>query len=93
MAIESIERIAQVPGNKPVRFAVQVVSRDQAHTHGEMTRAPKDRIREALVRAANEIEAILADVGRTPESKNQAWKCTVAIRRTFTHERSRDDSR
>lgn len=59
----SIDRRAEVPGAKDLKFTVSVRSIDN-HTHGELTRGDQAEIRAVLARAANGIEASLRNSAR-----------------------------
>ena len=54
----TIERRAAVAGGKDLKFRVSVLSID-THTHGELTRADQQAIRDKLVKCADVVEAIL----------------------------------
>lgn len=57
--IISIDRRTDGAGGREVKFTVMVKPLDQYHTHGELTRCDRAAVTAALVKAANEIEAVL----------------------------------
>ncbi len=63
----TMDRRAEIPGAKDVKYQVTVRSLD-GHTHGELTRADQAAIRFELVKCADKIETIL---------KKQAQICEV----------------
>lgn len=58
MATEAIERVTVDAWGRELKFTISAVSRD-VHTHGEMTRADRQAIRNELAKAAEAIAAIL----------------------------------
>lgn len=54
----TIDRRAEVPGQKDLKFAVSVRSLD-GHTHGELTRVDKAEVAAVLKLAADAVQEVL----------------------------------
>lgn len=57
-----LDRRADGAGGREVKFALQIKPLDEHHTHGELNRADRAAIMQALARAADEIVEVLRRV-------------------------------
>lgn len=69
--IISIDRRTDGAGGQEVKFTVLVKPLDAYHTHGELTRCDKAAVTAALVKAADEIAAVLRRNGADERTRLQ----------------------